>query len=131
MFVLASLIAHVPDAFAVLGVLFGAITLVGLGVYARRFLEGESVKSLLDQKDEVIETLNQNVEALVGRVELLERAVQEEQMKSVQQQAKITELENKLALEEKLRHELEQYTAPKLADEVLARLDRIDAKLAS
>lgn len=129
MSIILSAIIALGDLATLAGLFMTIVTIVGLGLGAGRYLRGQSVKSLVDQKNGIIDTLNQTVEALEKRLEVLEHAVAEEQKRSNVQQEKITELEHKLQAEQDLRRELERYTAPVLAPQVLDSLARIEDHL--
>lgn len=110
--------------FQILTSVAALIGFVGLVIYSKRYLSAQSVKSQLEEKDDIINTNRESIEALRERVRVLEEELNRIATSAAKARVATDELRVQLNLCLQRYQELEKYTAPKLTEILISKLEK-------
>ena len=108
----------------VAGVLLSGLSFLGLVRYGSRFLKSENIKAQMHEKDEIIKTHEQNIDALEKRLSIFEDEIKALTAQVDAASSQIAHLQSKLEASIQSYKKLEKYAAPSALDLLNTRFDK-------
>ena len=126
---LAAVSNTLPQSITLVGVVVSGLSFIGLVRYGSRFLRSENIRAQLEEKNEIIKTHEQNIDALQRRLTIFEDEVRALTAQVRDASEQIANLQTKLDNSVQRYEELENYSAPKAITDLASRFDRQEAAI--
>ena len=117
------------QSLTLVGILVSAFSFLGLVRYGSRFLKSEHIKAQLEEKDDIIKTHEQNVEALERRLLIFEDEIKALTTQVDSASTQIAHLQSQLEEAIQNHKKLERYAAPTALELLNERFNTQEALL--